>query len=123
MSKLYDLLHPQSLNPPIRFSQSRLKGSQNFKEIKILLTNSMDDRFSTLESNQFDLLSPNRASVQELGSLISKRIHRVKAPFHSTERDASTAAEEIFRSNAKTVSINPTRIDLHDLEWLDSALL
>ncbi|PLW35689.1 hypothetical protein PCANC_13838 [Puccinia coronata f. sp. avenae] len=46
--------------------QSRLKGSQNLKEIQNSLTNSMDDRFSKLESNQFNLLSQNRASVQEL---------------------------------------------------------
>jgi len=46
--------------------QSRLKGSQNLKEIQNSLTNSMDDRFSKLESNQFNLLSQNRASVHEL---------------------------------------------------------
>ncbi|KAA1065110.1 hypothetical protein PGT21_025068 [Puccinia graminis f. sp. tritici] len=48
--------------------QSRLKGSQNLKEIQNSLTNSMDDRFSKLESNQFNLLSQNRASVHELES-------------------------------------------------------
>lgn len=48
--------------------QSRLKGSQNLKEIQYSLTNSMDDCFSKLESNQFNLLSQNCASVHKLKS-------------------------------------------------------
>lgn len=46
--------------------RSKLKGSQNLREIQNSITNTLDDRFSKLESSQSNLLSQNRASVHEL---------------------------------------------------------
>ncbi|POW10322.1 hypothetical protein PSTT_06137 [Puccinia striiformis] len=64
--------------------QSRLKGSQNLKEIQNSLTNSMDDRFSKLESNQFNLLSQNRASVHELENQKSRIVRRLPSYLFSS---------------------------------------
>lgn len=52
-----------------RAEQARLKGTQALRELQSSITNSLDDRFSRIESNQSALNARNRMSMQESDGL------------------------------------------------------